>query len=223
MWTEIILDKYYLLLETLWILLEYFAWLLFSWHPLPFGLAIICCDGWWGLLLILVICFHHSLGLGSLELRRTLNKLWEDLFFSVKLQLKQNLFPCQFRKPHVQKLYLLPPKIIFHWNSFSVRKSWVGVQLDFDNFPSYCFDVWNTSIISQHGRKGHVMQNYEIFPLPLSTAWTCAGYLIRLDCLKYAFLQIYSWGEQSNNHDSGFRITVKQLSQKKIIFISFQD
>ena len=145
MWTEIILDKYYLLLETLWILLEYFAWLLFSWHPLPFGLAIICCDGWWGLLLILVICFHHSLGLGSLELRRTLNKLWEDLFFSVKLQLKQNLFPCQFRKPHVQKLCFLPSKLVFHWRSSRAKTKFVSEK----NFDSKKFGLEKISCVKK--------------------------------------------------------------------------
>ena len=37
----------------------------------------------------------------------------QDLVFRVKLQFKSNLYAMQFRKPQVQKLCFIPPKIIF--------------------------------------------------------------------------------------------------------------
>ena len=36
--------------------------------------------------------------------------------------LKVKLCPCQFKKPQVQKLCFLTPKIVFHWSLFSIWK-----------------------------------------------------------------------------------------------------
>ena len=53
------------------------------------------------------------------------------MVFSIKLQFKYNLCARQFRKPQVQKLCFIPPKIIFieiHFGSeqiLGLKKIWV--------------------------------------------------------------------------------------------------
>ena len=51
-------------------------------------------------------------------------------------------------------------------------------------FSIILFGIQNSCIISQPDREGHVMHNYEIFPLLLSAIWTYAGYLIKVGLLK---------------------------------------